>query len=101
MSLAALLFEVESLEAALGGESPPDPARFARLDVQVRAVAEGLSRTDLQLLAGAMQRLGSAAEQRRQDTKAELAKLGGDRRAVRGYGCLRSSSQGQRISKKA
>jgi len=41
------------------------------------------------------------AEKQRLLAEVELGKVGGDRRAVRGYGCLRSSSQGQRISKKA
>jgi hypothetical protein len=101
VSLAALLDEVQSLETALGGESPPDPERFVRLDGQVRAQAEGLSKAELQTLVFAMERLGEVAREQRQDTKTELAKLGGGRRAVRGYGCLRSSSQGQRFSKKA
>ena len=101
MSLADLLLEIQSMEAAFWGETPPEPKRFIRLDVQVRAVAESLSKTDLQALASAMQRLGSVAEERRLSAEVELSKVGGDRRAVRGYGCLRSSSQGQRISKKA
>jgi hypothetical protein len=101
VSLSNLLLEVESLESAFLGGTPPEPERFLRLDSQVRAVAESLSKFDLQALYSAMQRLGSVAEEQRRSAEVELSKVGGDRRAVRGYGCLRSSSQGQRISKKA
>lgn len=101
MSLEALLEEVQALESALGGESPPDPKRFARLDAQIRVQAGQLCRADLQQLAQAMERLGEAAQEERRDAQRALTRVGGDRRAVRGYGCLRSSSQGQRFSKKA
>ena len=101
MSLEVLLEEVQALRASLGGQSPPDPERFKRLDAQIRLQAGQLCRADLHALAQAMERLGEAAQEERQGAQRELTKVGGDRRAVRGYGCLRSSSQGQRISKKA
>lgn len=101
MSLKLLLDEVQALHSALEGQSPVDPQAFVRLDAQVRAEASQFSRADIQLLADAMEELGEAAEAERRGVQHELSKLGGDRRAVRGYGCLRSSSQGQRISKKA
>lgn len=101
MSLKALLDEVQALRSALGGESPLDPERFVRLDAQVRAQAAKFTRSELQALSNAMDSLEEVAQQQRRVAQRELSKLGGDRRAVRGYGCLRSSSQGQRISKKA
>ena len=101
MSLKGLLDEVFALRDALGEGAQPDAARFVRLDAQVREQAGSLSKPDLMRLVTAMEELGEAARAERQETQAELSKLGGDRRAVRGYGCLRSSSQGQRISKKA
>ena len=101
MRLEDLLLEVESLEAAFLGGTSPEPERLIRLDARVRTLGQSLSMFDLQALLGAMQRLGSVAEKQRLLAEVELGKVGGDRRAVRGYGCLRSSSQGQRISKKA
>lgn len=101
MSLNALLEEVQSLRTALGGQGPLDPERFVRLDAQVRAQAAQFTRSELQALFNAMGALEELAQQEHLGAQRELSKLGGDRRAVRGYGCLRSSSQGQRISKKA
>lgn len=101
MTLDALLVEIDALRSCLAEGERPSAERFVRLDAVVRASAEGLPRHSLQRLIEAMGDLERAAEAQRRQAQGELRRLGADRRAVRGYGCLRSTSQGQRLTKKA
>ncbi len=101
MTLDALLVEIDALRSRLAQGERPSAERFVQLDAAVRASAEALSRPALERLIAAMADLERAAEDERAQTQGELRRLGADRRAVRGYGCLRSTSQGQRLTKKA
>lgn len=87
--------------AMLRDEGEPDFAAIQALADRIREEGPALSRADGQSLLGVVQQLEHKTREHVARTKGELRRVGNKRRALRGYGHLRSARKGQRLFKVA
>ncbi|MED5369512.1 MAG: hypothetical protein VX899_00735 [Myxococcota bacterium] len=101
MSASSLRQEVLALRRLLQGGETPDPERIRALTQAIQAEAPQMSKPDLRALAAAFSALMEEAQEQREFLQEQLKQVGTGRKVARGYGCLRSASQGQRVRVKA
>ncbi len=83
---------------SLSCDLPNDPNKeVAVLLERVRAEVNDLSPNDLLAVAAAIRALSAACQDQLEGLRAEHLKLGGGRRAIRGYGHIRPQTRMQRI----
>ena len=97
MDLALLLAELSELTAALDADDLVSPDRLRAAAAGARDVAPSLSQEEGTRLAAAVAELSQAVAAHRDRMGEKLRSLGQSRRALRGYGHLRSHQQGQQV----
>ena len=95
LSFANLLDQADALVAA----EAPDPADLGAFAVGVREVAASLSPEELHRLHDAFERVRAAAHREQERLRQRMEQAGSGRRALRGYGSLRSTKRCQRASR--
>lgn len=78
-----------------------DPAETAELFERVRVEAPGLAPEDIELLKGLLADFEKALHEGQARVQERLRHSGRGRRAMKGYGYVRSHKRGQRVRKKA
>ena len=95
-AFAELLDEAERICAAEELEGP----ELQAFDASVRAMGPQLSQADLGALIEAFQRVQQRIAAERERVREQLTQVGSGRRALRGYGALRSAKMCQRASRR-
>lgn len=98
---ALLLAEIRGLCSQLDRDEMPPAERLRAVATGARDIASTLEMDQGRELARAMQVLADAGQAFNDRIMEQLQALSGSRKAMRGYGGLRSNRQGQRIRKKA
>ena len=91
--------EIRRLVQSFSGEEDPDFEGFLKLNEHIEQLLPTLTRTEAQALWDGLEKLGNIMKARHQDIAKEIEGMGTRRRAMRGYGHLRSHQQGQRVVK--
>lgn len=92
--------ELEGLLETIREGNVPDPDVLLEMDATIRQNREAFTRDDLRGLLGLVGQVQQALEAEQQAVRAELDKLAGERRAIRGYAQLRSRRKAQRLNRK-
>lgn len=100
-TLAGLLAELEGFKASWEADEEPDGVRVSAALVGARELAPALDEGQGALLSAAVEGAISAADERYKRLAGKLKELSEGRRAVKGYGSLKSNKQGQKIRVKA
>lgn len=95
LTFAELLAQADALVAA----DEPDPQALGAFAVGVRAVADGLGPEELHRLRDAFERVHAAARREQERMAQRMGQAQSGRRALRGYGSLRSAKRCQRASR--
>lgn len=101
MSPEALIAEFEALASAYDADDAPEQTRIDEAMATSRLLAPTLDREVLVVLKTAVDAAFEAAEAHCQRLSSQLVQLQDGKRAVRGYGSLKSNKEGQRIRVKA
>lgn len=98
---ALLLSEIREICERLDRDDMPSPERLRAVVTGARDIASTLAMDQGRELARAMQGLADASEAFKARLHEQLKSVHSSRRALKGYGNLRTNKQGQRIRKKA
>ena len=98
---ALLLAEISEICARLDRDDMPSPERLRAVATGARDIATVLDMEQGRELAAAMQRLAESGQAFNDRIQEQLRGLHSGRKALKGYGNLRSNKQGQRVRKKA
>ncbi|MCP4810551.1 MAG: hypothetical protein GY913_32845 [Proteobacteria bacterium] len=97
----SLVDAVQALIRRLQDEETLEPGVTEALLERIGLEASALAPDEVRELQHALRRFERAVSQRQHDVEAQLDHSGRGRRAMKGYGYLRSHKSGQRIRKKA
>jgi hypothetical protein len=101
MDLEVLIADLQELRDALDNDDLVAPERLRSVALGARDVAGSLSPEEGQRLSDAISGLSRSVGDHRDRMGEKLRELGQSRKAMRGYGGLRSHRQGQKIRTKA
>lgn len=101
MSPEALIAEFEALASAFEADEAPEQHRIDAAMAASQLLAPTLERETLLVLKGALDAAFEAAEAHCGRLSSQLVHLQDGKRAVRGYGSLKSNKEGQHIRVKA
>lgn len=96
--MSRLLADARNLLAQLDEGQEIDADRLGNLIRRIRVVAGGLPQSELRELITLTQSLEDAVRKERDAIAAQISKTGAHRRALRGYGQLRSHGTAQRVN---
>jgi len=100
MNTKTALTEINAICHALSAGDDPDIQRFHELNEQILALIPQVSLDQATALSGGIDRLKGAMRLKMSLIQDELSTLGNKRRAMSGYGHLRSDQTAQRLFKK-
>ena len=101
MELGELIAELNELRDALDNDDLVAPERLRSAALGAREVASGLTPEEGKSLSEAIADLSLAVSAHRDRMGEKLRELGQSRKAMRGYGRMRSHRRGQKIRTKA
>lgn len=101
MELGPLLSELRALVALLGSDEEVDAGRVRRAVQGAVEIAPELDQDAGRMLLDAVRALQAAGGSRQRRTEEQLHTLRSGKRAMKGYGGLRSHKSGQRVRVKA
>ncbi len=101
MELGPLLSELQALVGLLCSDEEVDPARIRRAVRGAVEIAPSLEQDAGRSLVTAVNALQDAAHAQQERTAERLQDLRSGKRAMKGYGSLRSHKSGQRVRVKA
>ena len=91
--------EIKRLIQSFTSEQEPDFEGFVRLNEAIENMLPQLTLAEAQALWDGLEELGGIMGSRQSHIAKEIEGMGTRRRAMKGYGHLRSHQQGQRIIK--
>lgn len=90
---------IHSLAQSFATDDEPDFEAFIRLNSEIERLLPSLDLQRAEALAQNLSILETIVQERYAELKREISQLGPKRRAMKGYGHLRSHTRGQRIVK--
>jgi hypothetical protein len=91
--------ELCDLAEALMAADEPDPAELGAFAVGVRQAADGLGPDELQQLRTRFEQVRAVAQREQEKLRQRMGQAKSGRRALKGYGSLRSQRRCQRASR--
>ena len=99
MTPESAITAIRHLARSFETEDDPDFEAFIRINSEIESLLPSLDLPRAETLAENLAVLETIVRQRYAELKQEISQLGPKRRAMKGYGHLRSHTRGQRIVK--
>ena len=99
MTVESTITALQALTKSFATDDEPDFDAFIRINAEIETLMPTLDLTRAEAIATQLAALEVIVQQKYTDLKNEISQLGPKRRAMKGYGHLRSHTRGQRIVK--